>query len=53
MKIQQWIDGELKYEADIEKYQHSVPHFIKNGATKITIEYPTSTVIIIPNENSK
>ena len=51
MKIQQLKDGEVIYQDEIESYNYSVPQFIENGATKVTIEYPTSTVIIIPNDS--
>lgn len=48
MKLQQLIGSKVIYEDEIENYNHSVPQFIENGAQKITIEYPTTTVIIFP-----
>lgn len=55
LKIQQIINGKVKYEDEIETYNYSVPQFIENGARKITIEYPTATIIIQPlqKENLK
>jgi len=51
MKIQQLQNGEVVYEGDIEYYGHSIPQLIRNGAIKIIIEYPTSTVVIIPEKD--
>jgi len=48
IKIQQLINGVLKYEDEIENYKHNIHTFINNGATKITIEYPKTTIILTP-----
>ncbi len=48
IKIQQLINGETKYEASIKSYNYDVPTFLANGAVKVTIEYPTSTIVITP-----
>jgi len=48
LKIKQVADGKIIYEAEIENYNYSVPQFINNGATKVVVEYPTSTVVVEP-----
>ena len=48
IKIQQIKNGVVVYDAEIENYDYSVPQFLKNGATKIIIEYPTSTITVQP-----
>jgi len=48
LKIQQLQKGKVVYEDTIENYNYSIPSFINNGAVKITIEYPISTIVITP-----
>jgi len=50
MQIEQIIDGNIVYQDRIENYNYSVPQFLANGATKITIEYMSSTIIVTPVE---
>jgi hypothetical protein len=53
MKIQQVKEGSVIYEDEIKEYNYSIPQLIKNGALKITIEYPTSTIIITTIKESE
>ncbi len=50
IKIQQVKEGKVIYKDDIESYNYSVPQFIDNGAIKIIIKYPTTTIVITPNK---
>jgi len=48
IKIKQTVGRKVIYEAEIKNYNYSIPTFINNGATKITIEYPTSKIELTP-----
>jgi hypothetical protein len=48
IKIQQFKDGVQIYEDDRDSYNYNIHQFIQNGAIKITIEYPRTTIIVTP-----
>lgn len=53
IKIQQFVKGKLEYEDMISNYDYHVNQFFENGATKITIEYPSSTIIVTKSAPNK
>lgn len=48
--LRQIKDGQTVFEAEIKDYKASVDDFIKNGATKISIEYPDCIVELVKKE---